>query len=125
VQPFIEEAHTMKKIAIALAAAAMFDLGTVVVSSQAAEGADLFLKIDKPASSQAAGRPGSVDHKMGKVEAIFKFYKIDAVNTPRACMAKGGEVVKNAAGQQACKSDMPIPGGIEVLSWSWGASGAR
>ena len=40
----------------------------------------------------------------------------------QACMAKGGTVVKNSAGQQACKSDMPIPGGIEILSWSWGAS---
>jgi len=109
----------MKKIAIALATAAMFDLGTVVVSSQAAETVHLYLKAN---GTNTAGEnvAASADHKSGKTTAIFKFFKIDAVNTPQACMAKGGEVVKNATGQQACKSDKPISGGIEVLSWSWG-----
>ena len=94
----------MKKIGLIVAAAAMFDLGTVVVASQAAEGVDLFLKLDKPASSRTVGGPVFTDHKSGKANTIFKFLKIDSVNTPQVCMAKGGTVEKRN-GQQVCKTE--------------------
>jgi hypothetical protein len=107
----------MKKIGIILAAVATFDLGTVVVASQSAETVHLYLKAN---GTNTAGKnvaaPAFTDHKIGKVDAIFKFYKIDAANTPQACMAKGGAVVtKN--GQQACKSQQPEKGWVEILSF--------
>lgn len=96
----------MKKIAIALATAAVFDLGTVVVSSQAAETVHLYLKANGTnTAGENVAAPAFTDHKSGKTTAIFKFLKIDAVNTPQACMAKGGTVEQHN-GQPACKIAM-------------------
>jgi hypothetical protein len=103
----------MRKLGIVLTAAAVFDLGTVVVSSQAAD--TIYMKVEIT-EGRNVGAPASADHKSGKANTIFKFFKIDAVNTPQACMAKGGTVVSKN-GQQACKSQQAIRGWIEVLSF--------
>jgi hypothetical protein len=100
----------MKKIAIVLATAAMFDLGAVVVSSHAAQ-ADHFLKID--------GVKSSSQYKSSKATSTYKFYNIP----PPACRANGGEVVKNTTGQQACKTTKAIPGAVEFSATiDWGDS---
>ncbi len=104
----------MKKIGLIVAAAAMFDLGTVVVSSQASEAIDYHLKIDMVASGRTVGGPRRLQERQGEQRipqvqeresralAPSRFCKIDKVNTPQACMAKGGTVVQHD-GQAACK----------------------
>ena len=73
----------MKKLAIVLAAAAAFDLGTVVVPAQAAS-VDYFLKLD------------------GVKEQGYMKFKLDQFHTPQACKSHGGQTIVGAGGQGYC-----------------------
>ena len=115
----------MRKTAFLIAGAIAFDLGVLVVASHAATGED-FLKGNKAnAKATGSGAPANATEGAGggKVSVQdFHFYKIDKVHTSEACMNNGGTPVTNSAGLHACQSKQPIPGSIEILSWSWGGS---
>lgn len=94
----------MKRTALILAGAAVFDLGVVAVSAQAQQTTREPAPRSGPVSSGQASRPstgpgdnsGHIDHKSSR--AIF--IKIDIVNTVRACTTRRGEVVVHEGVQQ-------------------------
>jgi hypothetical protein len=115
----------MRKTVLLVAGAIAFDLGILIVAGHAAPANPLkSAKADVIVSPFSTGGGGGA----GKVSVQdFHFTKFDLVNTPQACTAHNGTLVTNSAGQQACQSKQAIPGAIEILSWSWGAtqSGSR
>lgn len=113
----------MRKTAFLVAGAIAFDLGVLVVASHAAP---LQHYKEQKADGPAASFTGCVkgQHFPGcQAETQNQhFYKIDKVNTAESCMDHNGAVVKNSAGLQACQSKQAIPGAIEILSFSFGAT---
>lgn len=89
----------MQKTALILAGAAVFDLGVMVVASQAQQA-------PLPPSSFQIG--GSADPS----RAVDMFLKIDRVNSVQACTARRGEVVMRE-GVQQCR--LPGPAGSPDL----------
>lgn len=94
----------MKRTALILAGAAVFDLGVMAVSAQAQQTIRDPAPRSGPVSSGQASRPstgpgdnsGHIDHKSSRT-----FYlKIDTVNTVRACTARRGAVVVHEGVQQ-------------------------
>jgi hypothetical protein len=82
----------MKKIALILAGAALFDLGTIVVASQAAS-VDAFLKVEG--------------------------YKLDSMHTAASCTKVGGTVLNKGADkfcQTPAKGTTALPGGANAAT---------
>lgn len=130
----------MRKTALILAGAAMFDLGVVVVSVQAQESA-------RPSPGSVVTAPGTTPNRdhidqdaqvtacangkhipdarlsacratssdpsgpAGQTRAVDFFLKIDRVNSVQACMARRGEVVRHE-GVQQCR--LPAPGDLDI-----------
>ncbi len=130
----------MRKTAILLAGAAIFDLGLVVVSVQAQEG----LRPSPGTVGTAPGTTSNRDHidqdaqltacatgkhipeaplsacraappessgPAGQTRSVDMFLKIDRVNSVQACTARRGEVVRHE-GVQQCR--LPAPGDLDI-----------
>ncbi len=87
----------MKRVALILMSAAMFDLGAVVATSHASQ-VDHFLKAD------------------GVQDGDFYKWKLDAVRTPQACMLEGGVVSKESNGNVCRIPSWKLPGGAASSS---------
>ncbi|HWQ85990.1 hypothetical protein [Brevundimonas sp.] len=130
----------MRKTAIILAGAAIFDLGVIVVSVQAQESS-------RPSPGTVVAAPGTTPNRdhidqdaqrtacangkhipdarlsacratpsdpsgpASQTRAVDMFLKIDADFTARACMARRGEVVRHE-GVQQCR--LPAPGDLDI-----------
>lgn len=81
----------MRKTQLILAAAVAFDLGVLVVASQAAS--DDYLKYGVDKSSKASPQANAT--------ISLNFSKFDAVNTPQSCMTHGGKTTTQN-GVQGC-----------------------
>ncbi len=86
----------MRKTAIILAGAALFDLGVMVVPAQAA--VDMFLKIDN-----IDGESREHKYQVPPAGMALNFTKIDSTYSVNACRADKGMVVKNNLGQDQCQ----------------------
>ena len=130
----------MRKAAIILAGAAIFDLGLVVVSVQAQESR-------RPSTGTVGTAPGTTSNRdhidqdaqltacatgkhipeaplsacraappessgpAGQTRSVDMFLKIDRVNSVQACTARRGEVVRHE-GVQQCR--LPAPGDLDI-----------
>ncbi len=82
----------MKRVALILMSAAMFDLAAVVATSHASQ-VDHFLKAD------------------GVQDGSFYKWRLDALRTPQACMLEGGVVAKETNGNFCKIPSWKLPGG--------------
>tara|TARA_R110000850_G_scaffold86799_1_gene186740 strand:- start:158 stop:502 length:345 start_codon:yes stop_codon:yes gene_type:complete len=95
----------MKRTALILAGAAVFDLGIVAVSAQARQAAQDAALVPRPIiSGPDASRQASSSSEHKGERTIF--IKIDNLNTVRACTSRRGEVV-TVEGVQQCR--LPAP----------------
>lgn len=99
----------MRKTAIILAGAAMFDLGVVAVSVQAQES----LRPSPGTVGTARGTTSNPESSgpAGQTRAVDMFLKIDRVNSVQACTARRGEVVRHEGVQQCRMRERAAPGG--------------
>lgn len=116
----------MKKSPLIPAAAAIaFNLGVLVVAGRTDTLHPIkSAKADVAVSSVSTGAGGGA----GKANPQeFHYTKILDASSPALalCMRYGGTVVKNPAGERACKSKQVIPGAVEIVSWSFGDGDGR
>ena len=104
-----KEVTTMRKTALILAGAAVFDLGVMVVGAQARQ--------QSPTPPPTPGVPdqGTARGQHIKHGPEFVFIKLDQALTARACGARRGEVVRHE-GVQQCR--LPTPGSSDGLKHS-------
>ena len=96
----------MRKAAIILATAAVFDLGIMVVASQAQQQTREPPRSSGPGAGQGTAPSGSGD--IFKQSLSFNYQKIDFEYTAQACIADRGEVVRREGSQQ-CRLGAPDP----------------
>ena len=107
----------MRKAAIILATAAVFDLGVMAVAAQAQQQTREPPRSSGPGAGQGTAPSGSED--IFKQSLSFNYQKIDFEYTAQACIADRGEVVRREGGQQ-CRLGAP---GRPTAGANDGASG--